>query len=114
MSQATLTRREALGAAGCGFGQLALTGLLNGSDGVASPAPSNPLAPRQPHLTPRAKRIIFLFMQGGPSHVDSFDYKPQLEKRDGETLPFDDARVIAKTGKRGSQQLLKKPKCILD
>ena len=106
MSQAIFTRRDALGAAACGFGQLALTGLLNTS---ASAAPANPLRPRQPHLPPRAKRIIFLFMQGGPSHVDSFDYKPVLEKRDGETLPFDDARVIAKSGKRGSQQLLKKP-----
>ena len=106
MSQAIFSRRDALGTAACGFGQLALTGLLNTS---ASAAPANPLRPRQPHLPPRAKRIIFLFMQGGPSHVDSFDYKPVLEKRDGETLPFDDARVIAKSGKRGSQQLLKKP-----
>ncbi len=69
----------------------------------------NPIAARQPHLPARAKRIIFLFMQGGPSHVDSFDYKPQLDKRDGEVLPFDDARDIANTGKRGSQQRLKKP-----
>lgn len=106
MSQATLTRRQMLAASGCSFGQLALTGLLQKP---VSAAPSNPLTPRQPHITPRAKRIIFLFMQGGPSHVDSFDYKPLLEKRDGETLPFDDARVIANTGKRGSQQLLKKP-----
>jgi len=106
MSQASLSRRQALGTAACGFGQLALSGLLGNP---ATAAVDNPLAPRTPHLAPRAKRIIFLFMQGGPSHVDSFDYKPQLLKRDGETLPFDDARVIAKSGKRGSQQLLKKP-----
>ena len=92
MSQAIFSRRDALGTAACGFGQLALTGLLNTS---ASAAPANPLRPRQPHLPPRAKRIIFLFMQGGPSHVDSFDYKPVLEKRDGEPLPFADARAIA-------------------
>ncbi len=106
MHQTTVTRRTALKTAGCGFGQLALAGLLNQSASANVP---NPLAARQPHLPARAKRIIFLFMQGGPSHVDSFDYKPQLDKRDGEVLPFDDAREIANTGKRGSQQRLKKP-----
>ncbi len=106
MPQTTVTRRTALQTAGCGFGQLALAGLLNQSASANVP---NPIAARQPHLPARAKRIIFLFMQGGPSHVDSFDYKPQLDKRDGEVLPFDDAREIANTGKRGSQQRLKKP-----
>lgn len=106
MHQTTVTRRTALQTAGCGFGQLALAGLLNQSASANVP---NPLAARQPNLPARAKRIIFLFMQGGPSHVDSFDYKPQLDKRDGEVLPFDDAREIANTGKRGSQQRLKKP-----
>ena len=106
MHQTTVTRRTALQTAGCGFGQLALAGLLNQSASANVP---NPLAARQSHLPARAKRIIFLFMQGGPSHVDSFDYKPQLDKRDGEVLPFDDAREIANTGKRGSQQRLKKP-----
>ena len=106
MHQTTVTRRTALKTAGCGFGQLALAGLLNQSASANVP---NPLAARQSHLPARAKRIIFLFMQGGPSHVDSFDYKPQLDKRDGEVLPFDDAREIANTGKRGSQQRLKKP-----
>ncbi len=106
MPQTTVTRRTALQTAGCGFGQLALAGLLNQSASANVP---NPIAARQPHLPARAKRIIFLFMQGGPSHVDSFDYKPQLDKRDGEVLPFDDARDIANTGKRGSQQRLKKP-----
>ncbi len=106
MPQTTVTRRTALQTAGCGFGQLALAGLLNQSASANVP---NPIAARQSHLPARAKRIIFLFMQGGPSHVDSFDYKPQLDKRDGEVLPFDDAREIANTGKRGSQQRLKKP-----
>jgi hypothetical protein len=106
MPQTTVTRRTALQTAGCGFGQLALAGLLNQSASANVP---NPVAARQPHLPARAKRVIFLFMQGGPSHVDSFDYKPQLDKRDGEILPFDDARDIANTGKRGSQQRLKKP-----
>jgi hypothetical protein len=52
-----------------------------------------------PHFAPRAKRVIFLFMHGGPSHVDTFDYKPELEKQDGKPLPFDKPRIqFAKTG----------------
>jgi hypothetical protein len=70
---------------------------------------ANPLAARLPHFAARAKRVIFLFMQGGPSHVDSFDYKPQLLARDGKAMPFDDARVIANTGKRGSSQRVMRP-----
>jgi hypothetical protein len=63
-----------------------------------------------PHLPPKAKRIIFIFMQGGPSHVDSFDYKPAIEKRDGESIPFDDARVLANSGRRGdSHRVMKSP-----
>jgi hypothetical protein len=69
----------------------------------------NPLAPKQPHFAPRAKRVIFLFMQGGPSQVDTFDYKPLLEREEGRMLAFDDARVIANTGKRGSLQRVMKP-----
>jgi hypothetical protein len=63
-----------------------------------------------PHLPPKAKRIIFVFMQGGPSHVDSFDYKPAIDKRDGESIPFDDARVLANSGRRGdSHRVMKSP-----
>ena len=100
-----LNRRAALKAAGCGFGYLALAGL------AARPALAtvNPLTAKQPHFGPRARRVIFLFMQGGPSHVDTFDYKPLLEKQDGKMLAFDDARVIANTGKRGSAQRVMKP-----
>ena len=60
-------------------------------------------------MAPRAKRIIFLFMQGGPSHVDSFDYKPVLDEQDGKMMSFDDARVIANTGMKGSSQRIMKP-----
>ena len=70
-----LTRRQALKTTACGFGYLALAGL------TSSAAAANPLAPRAMHLPPRAKRVIFLFMQGGPSHVDTFDYKPRLATR---------------------------------
>ena len=105
MASFPINRRQALQATACGFGQLALAGLLNQSSGAAD----NPLAARQTHFAPRAKRVIFLFMQGGPSHVDSFDYKPLLDEKDGQTFAFDDARVIANTGKRGSSQKVMKP-----
>ncbi|MEE2643114.1 MAG: DUF1501 domain-containing protein [Planctomycetota bacterium] len=73
--------------------------------GAAPADASNPLAPRIPHFRPAAKRIIFLFMKGGPSHLDTFDFKPQLQKDDGKELPFAKPRVqFAKTGK-----LLKSP-----
>lgn len=99
-----LSRRTALKTAACGFGSLALSGL------VGSQASANPLAPKTPHLPPRAKRIIFLFMQGGVSHVDSFDYKPRLALDDGKQMPFDDARQLANTGMRGSShRVMKSP-----
>ena len=60
----------------------------------------------RPHFAPRAKRVIFLFMQGGPSHVDSFDYKPQLAEHNGEAFEFADDRVKAKTGMRTSTHKL--------
>ena len=93
------SRRELLKSLGCGFGYVAAASLahhpLHGKE-VASAA-SNPLSAKPPHFLPRAKRVIFLFMQGGPSHVDTFDYKPLLEQRDGQMETFDDARVLAKS-----------------
>ncbi|MBM4068885.1 MAG: DUF1501 domain-containing protein [Planctomycetes bacterium] len=76
------SRRHFLQAAGCGFGAIALAALQ------AERAAANPLAPRAPHFTPRARRVIFLFMQGGPSHMDLFDYKPRLARSHGQPLPF--------------------------
>lgn len=99
------SRRDLLRTASCGFGYLALAGLSAAQSGQ----PDDPLSPQLPHFLPRAKRMIFLFMQGGPSHVDTFDYKPALIRADGERQPFDDARVIANTGMRGSTQRLMKP-----
>ncbi len=78
-SHPMLTRREMLRRSACGFGSLALAGLCRDALGSTG-ATANPLAPKATHFAPRAKRVIFIFMQGGPSHVDSFDYKPQLEK----------------------------------
>lgn len=105
----TMSRRQILKDAGCGFGYLALAG-LNAERAAADVANSaNPLAPHLPHFAPKAKRVIFIFMQGGVSHVDSFDHKPRLFKDDGKTLAFDDARIIANTQKRGSSQRVMKP-----
>lgn len=92
----SLTRRQALQSAACGFGYLALAGMAN----AAMP---------KPMFRPKAKRVIFLFMQGGVSHVDSFDYKPRLIKDNGKMFGFDDARIIANTGMRGSSQRVMKP-----
>jgi len=100
-----LTRRQTLKAAACGFGYLALAGLA----AEAAASGTNPLAPKTPHFRPRARRMIFVFMQGGPSHVDTFDYKPLLDREDGKMLGFDDARTIADTGKRGTSQRVMKP-----
>jgi Protein of unknown function (DUF1501) len=90
------TRRKFLEQSGCGFGMLAASALLatNSSRSTASSLVTQ--------IVPRAKRVIFLFMQGGISQVDSFDYKPLLQKQDGQMIGFDDARVLANTGKRGS------------
>ena len=101
------SRRHALQSMACGFGYLALAGLAaERAFGVNA----NPLAPKVPHFKPRARRVIFIFMQGGPSHVDTFDHKPLLEKNDGKMMGFDDARALANTGARGtSQRVLKSP-----
>ena len=80
-----MNRRELLSTWGCGFGMLALKAML--ADEAS--ARTDPLAPKAPHHHPRAKRVIFLWMQGGPSQVDLFDYKPQLARRDGEELPYE-------------------------
>ena len=80
-----MTRRELLKKSGCGFGALALNAML----AEQSAAKSNPLAARQPHFPARAKRVIFLWMQGGPSQIDLFDYKPRLAKESGDPLPYE-------------------------
>ncbi|MEZ6107159.1 MAG: DUF1501 domain-containing protein [Pirellulaceae bacterium] len=81
----SVSRRHWLRQSACGFAALALHGLL-ADDLVA--APSGPLAPRPPHFPASAKRVVFLFMHGGVSHVDSFDPKPKLAEMNGQPLPF--------------------------
>ena len=82
-----MNRRQFLLTTGHGFGVVALSGLLEGST-------INPLAPRPPHAAAKAKSIIYLFMHGGVSHVDTFDPKPELTKRSGEALSVELAKTI--------------------
>lgn len=99
------TRREFLWQAGAGFTGVALAGLLDGDGFFGKPAfgahlPTarlDPQTPRPTMLAPRAKSVIFLFMYGGPSHVDTFDYKPRLYELDGKTVPV-------KTAGRGGKK----------
>src|SRR5713226_215346 len=84
------TRRDFLKRVGNGFGLLALAGLLEQEGLLVSSARGaeavNPLAPKQSHFPAKAKSVIWLFMNGGPSHVDTWDYKPELARRDGQEL----------------------------
>ena len=88
-----LTRREMLQKSSAGFGALALAGLL-GEEARAA-ATDNPLASRQPHFPAKAKRIIFLFMHGGVSQVDSFDYRPALQRDTGKPYPGKKPRIVS-------------------
>ena len=93
-------RRQVLQTAGAGFGALALQTLLGGESASVAASPRNPLAALAPHFAPRAKSVIFLFMYGGPSHVDLFDPKPALAKWHGQPIPVwkkEDAFMGAKT-----------------
>ena len=89
-----LTRRWFFRQCRVGLGSIALGSLLARSlsaatGGATQPARTGPLAPKEPHFKPRAKRVIFLFMAGAPSHLELFDYKPQLEKFGGQLPPAD-------------------------
>src|SRR5262245_44782503 len=97
-----LTRREVLHRCGMGMGALGMVqvmaqaGMLGTA--AASTAPLNPLTPRRPHFPPKARRVLHLFMNGGPSHVDTFDPKPALQKNAGKPLPTPNLRTERKTG----------------
>ena len=93
-----MTRRDALMTMGSGFGMLGLANVLNA--GVnSSTSSANPLAPKSPHFPARAKHVIFLFLNGGPSHVDTFDPKPMLTKYGGKPIPSGNLKTERKTGK---------------
>jgi hypothetical protein len=93
------TRRRFLRSAGAGFGTIALTALL-AEDGLlaAEAEPGNTLGPKQPHHQPRARRVIFLFMSGGPSHLETFDPKPDLQRWHGRRLPASFGPVTTRRG----------------
>ncbi len=103
------TRREFVWQSGAGFGSAALVDLLSGS-GFFSQASAaehgttaNPLAPKKPHYAAKAKSVIFLFMYGGPSHVDTFDWKPELAKNDGKTIAV---KTFGRSGKRNEGRIV--------
>ena len=102
------TRREFLWQTGAGFGGVALTALLdkdgffdNKAVAATLPQPSTPLAVRPPHLPGKAKACIFLFLYGGPSQMDLWDYKPELQRNDGKT-----AKIEIRRGAVSDQKLL--------
>jgi hypothetical protein len=97
-----LSRRTWLKTASSGFGYLAFAALAHEQAARASRTNANPLAPKESHFTPRAKRVIFLCMEGGPSHIDTFDYKPKLIADNGKTAPrgrggFGGGRLLGST-----------------
>src|SRR5439155_7514627 len=99
---APLSRREMLRRIGGGFGAVGLAGVLAGETRAEAPPPG-PLAPKPGHFPARAKRVIFLFMNGGPSHVDTFDPKPGLAEFHGKDAP------PAAVGARVKGKLMKSP-----
>ncbi len=109
----SVTRRQLLRSSAAGFGYMAVAGLL-AEEAAADPSrepatrsrqTADPLASRSSHFPARAKHVIFVFMKGGPSHVDTFDYKPLLDRDNGKPLPFDKPRVQFS----GTGSLLKSP-----
>ncbi|MBP85509.1 MAG: sulfatase [Planctomycetaceae bacterium] len=100
MTNHSITRRDMLRASAASLGGIALTGLPRSFASAAT----GPLAPQPTHHAARAKRVVFLFMHGGPSHVDTFDYKPRLQIDNGKELPFKAADNISAIPK-----LLKSP-----
>ena len=105
----TVTRRALLGRCGMGFGMIGLAGVLSDDRSpswvaearAGSPAPPgslNPMAPRPSHFPGKARQVVHLFMNGGPSQVDTFDPKPMLAKYHGKALPGPSLRTERKTG----------------
>ena len=91
------SRREFFTRAGSGLAGIALASLLQ-QDGKAATIAPDPLAPKQPHHKPKAKSVIWLFMEGGPSHVDTFDPKPKLNELSGQPMPESFGRPITAMG----------------
>ena len=93
-----MTRRELLATVGTGIGLLALPALLQADAGDGRANSSDPLEPRQPHFAARAKHIIHIYLNGGPSQVDTWDYRPELQKWGGKKLPLGNLTTERETG----------------
>src|SRR3954449_5931966 len=97
------TRRRFLSQLGAGFGTVAFEALLQQQSRAAPPTkqplidPLRPFAPRTPDFAPRARSVIFIYLVGGPSQVDTFDYKPELQRLSGRPLPISLAQAIERT-----------------
>ena len=98
-----MSRRAMLRAAGCGIGFLGLADVLAREAQAATSF--NPLAPKAPHFEPRAKRVIFLFMHGGPSSIDTFDPKPRLDRDNGKPLPIKRPLAFADEAARAADEV---------
>ena len=96
--QWSFSRRQLLRRCGTGFGTLGLAALLSEPDRVVADESVTPLAPKRPHFDAQAKHVVHLFMNGGPSHVDTFDPKPKLSEWHGKPLPAGNLRTERKTG----------------
>src|SRR5580658_4110725 len=101
LGSSLLSRRNWLKTTSCGFGYMALASMCSREAIAAGSSYQNPLAPKTPHFTPRAKRVIFLCMRGGPTHVDTFDYKPALARNHG--------RSVSSANAQGARTLMKSP-----
>lgn len=103
------TRREFLWQTGGGFAGTALAGLMqrdgffSHANAAEASAHQNPLAPKPPHFAPKAKSVIFLFMYGGPSHIDTFDYKPAMKGRDNQTV---DVKTFGRGGHKNQGRIV--------
>ncbi|MEO1618672.1 MAG: DUF1501 domain-containing protein [Planctomycetota bacterium] len=98
------TRREFLWQTGGGFGAAALASMLHSDGVIGAESPSlNPLSVKPPHFAPKAKSVIFLFMYGGPSHIDTFDYKPKMTGMDGKTV---DVKTFGRGGRKSGGRIV--------
>jgi len=114
-STPAMSRRDMLVRGGGGFGAIALASLLGDNPLRAAPAAGksiNPLAPKPPHLSSKVRNVIFLFMEGGPSHIDTFDPKPRVNELAGKPVPESFGKVITAMGEFGSPILASKRKWI--
>ena len=100
------TRRDFLMRGGAGFGALALTYLMCADKLLGAEKVRNPLAAKAGHFPARAKSVIFLFMEGGPSHLDTFDPKPKLNELAGQPIPDSFPKVLTSMGEFKSPLLL--------